>query len=105
VQVGGAAGGVAQDVTGKLSAGGKYQLTGRASITLAAEGVFVGVKLMDAAGNVLVNQTQLVSSLTAATLSVSFTAPQGTASGIVYIWKNADAALAYVDDLALVAIA
>jgi hypothetical protein len=105
VQVGGAAGGVAQDVTSKLSAGGKYQLTGRALITLAAEGIYVGVKLMDAAGNVLVNQSQLISSLTAANLSISFTVPQGAASGLVYIWKNADSALGYVDDLSLVAVA
>jgi hypothetical protein len=103
VQVGGAAGGIAQDVTGKLSIGGKYQLTGKALITLAAEGIFVGVKVMDAAGNVLLNQTQLVSSLTAANLSVPFTVPQGAASGIVYIWKNADSALGYVSALALTA--
>jgi hypothetical protein len=103
VQVGGAAGGIAQDVTGKLSIGGKYQLTGKALITLAAEGIFVGVKVMDAAGNVLLNQTQLVSSLTAANLSVPFTVPQGAASGIVYIWKNADSALGYVSALSLAA--
>jgi len=105
VAVGTAAGGIAQDVAGKLTAGTKYQLTGRALISLAAEGVFVGVKLMDAAGTVLLNQTQLVSSLTSTSLSVSFTAPQGMASGIVYIWKNANSALGYVDDLSLVAVA
>jgi hypothetical protein len=105
VQVGSAAGGIAQDVTSKLSVGGKYQLTGRALITLAAEGIYVGVKLMDAAGGVLVNQSQLVSSLTAANLSISFTVPQGAASGLVYIWKNANSALGYVDDLSLVAVA
>jgi hypothetical protein len=78
-------------------------LTGKALITLAAEGIFVGVKVMDAAGNVLLNQTQLVSSLTAANLSVPFTVPQGAASGIVYIWKNADSALGYVSALSLAA--
>jgi hypothetical protein len=105
VQVGSAAGGIAQDVTGKVAPGGKYQLTGRAWITLAAEGIFVGVKLMDATGNVLLNQTQLVSSLTAANVSISFSVPPSAASGLVYLWKNADSALAYVDDLSLVAVA
>jgi hypothetical protein len=105
VQVGTAAGGIAQDIGTKLTAGTKYQLTGRALITLAAEGIFVGVKLMDAAGNVLLNQSQLVSSLTMASLSVSFTAPQGAASGVVFVWKNANSALGYVDDLSLVAVA
>ncbi|MGZ5786713.1 MAG: glycosyl hydrolase family 8, partial [Ramlibacter sp.] len=105
VQVGTAAGGIAQDIASKLTPGTKYQLTGTALITLAAEGIYVGVKLMDAAGTVLVNQSQLVSSLTAANLSVSFTAPQGAASGFVYIWKNADSALGYVDNLSLVAVA
>jgi hypothetical protein len=105
VQVGTAAGGIAQDIGTKLTAGTKYQLTGHALISLAGEGVFVGVKLMDAAGTVLLNQSQLVSSLTAANLTVSFTAPQGAASGVVYIWKNADSALGYVDDLSLVAVA
>jgi len=104
-QVGTAAGGIAQDIGTKVTPGGKYLLTGTAFISLAAEGVFVGVKLMDAAGNVLVNQSQLVSSLTSTGLSVSFTVPQGAASGIVYIWKNANSALGYVAGLSLAAVA
>ena len=105
VQVGSAAGGLAQDVYTRLTAGTKYQLTGTASITAAAEGVFVGVKLMDSAGAILVNQTQLVTSLTPTAVSVAFTAPQGVAGGYVYIWKNANTALGVVDNLALVAVA
>jgi hypothetical protein len=102
VNVGTAAGGIAQDVWSKLTAGQNYLLTGSASITAAAEGVFVGVKLMDNAGAVLLNQTQLVASLTPTGVSVAFTAPAGAASGYVYLWKNANGAMAVVDNLSLV---
>ena len=89
----------------QLTAGTKYALSGQANITATAEGVFVGAKLMDSAGNVLVNQVQLVSSLTPVGVSVSFTVPKGAASGIVYVWKNANGAMGVVDKLALVAVA
>jgi hypothetical protein len=104
VNVGTAAGGIAQDVWSQLTAGKSYQLTGIANITLAAEGVFVGIKLMDSAGAVLVNQTQLVASLTPTGVSIAFTAPSGAASGYVYLWKNANSAIAVVDNLQLVAL-
>ena len=105
LNVGTAAGGLGQDIYSKVTAGTKYQVTGTANITAAAEGVYVGVKLMDAAGNVLVQQAQLVSSLTPAAVSVSFTAPSGVASGYVYVWKNANTAIAVVDNLSLTAVA
>ena len=104
LQVGSAAGGVAQDVYTRLSPGKKYALSVSAAISTAAEGIYVGIKLMDAGGNLLVNQTQLVSSLTAATASIRFTAPQGVASGYVYFWKNANAAIGLVDNVSLVAV-
>jgi len=103
VSVGTAAGGLAQDVAAKLTAGTSYTLTGTANITAAAEGVFVGVKLMDAAGNLLVNQVQQVSSLTPSGVSLPFTMPAGVASGYVYIWKNASAAVGVVTNLSLAA--
>jgi hypothetical protein len=105
LQVGTAAGGVGQNVFDKLTPGTKYVLTGTAHITAAAEGVFVGVKLMDSAGAALVSQQQLVSSLTPAGVSISFTAPQGVASGYVFVWKNTNGAIGVVDNLALVAVA
>ena len=105
LQVGTAAGGVGQDVASKLTAGKNYQLTANANITAAAEGVYVGVKLMDSAGTVLLNRTQLVSSLTPSAVSISFTAPQGMASGLVFVWKNANTAIGVVDNVSLVAVA
>ena len=105
LQVGTAAGGVGNSIYTKLTAGTRYLLTATASITAAAEGVYVGVKLMDSAGAALVNQAQLVSSLTPAGVSVSFTAPAGVASGYVYVWKNTNSAIGVVDDVAVVAVA
>jgi len=105
LQVGTGAGGMGQDIYNKVTAGTTYQLSGQANITAAAEGVFVGIKLMNSSGGVLVEQQQLISSLTPAGVSISFTAPQGAASGYVYVWKNANGAIGVVDNLALVAVA
>jgi hypothetical protein len=104
LQVGTAAGGVGQDVTSKLVAGRKYQLTGMANITTAAQGVFVGVKLLDASGAVLLNQEQLVSSLSPSSVSVIFTVPAGVSTATAFVWKNANTALGVVDKLALVQV-
>lgn len=105
LQVGAAAGGTGQDIYSKVTAGTRYQLSGQAHITAAAEGVFVGVKLMNSAGAILVEQQQVISSLTPGAVSITFTAPQGVASGYVYVWKNANSAVAVVDNLALVPVA
>jgi hypothetical protein len=106
LQVGTAAGGLGQNIsTTKLTAGTKYQLTGTANITTAAEGVFVGIGITNSAGTALVDQRQLVSSLTPVGVSISFTAPQGAANCTVFVWKNANGAIGVVDNLALVAVA
>jgi hypothetical protein len=105
LQVGTAAAGVGQDIYTKVTAGTRYQLTGQAHVTAASEGVFIGVKLMDSAGGVLVDQVQSVSALTSTGVSVYFTAPQGVASGYVFVWKNANSAMAIVDNLSLAAVA
>jgi hypothetical protein len=104
LQVGTNAGGCGQDVTAKVAAGRTYLLTGTANITAAAEGVFVGVKLMDANGAALVNQAQLVSALAPTAVSIQFTVPAGVASGNVFVWKNANGAIGVVDNLSLVAV-
>jgi hypothetical protein len=102
--VGTAAGGFAsQDITAKLTPGQKYTVTATANITVAAEGVFVGVNLFDSTGATLLSQSQLVSSLTPTSAAVQFTAPQGAASGYVYVWKNANSAVGVVDNLSLAA--
>jgi hypothetical protein len=104
LQVGTNAGGCGQDIGSKLTAGKTYVLTGTANITTAAEGVFVGVKLLNASGAELVNQSQLVSSTAGTAVSITFTVPAGVASGQVYVWKNANAAYGLVRNLSLVAV-
>jgi len=105
LNAGTAAGGAAQDIASKLVAGKQYRLSGSARITTAAEGVFVGIKLMDSAGNVLVNEVACASSVTMVSGFLTFTAPQGATSGYVFIWKNASAAIGIVGNLSLVAVA
>ena len=101
LNVGTGAGGAAQQVGGKLAAGTKYQLTGTANITGPGDGVYVGIKLMDQWGGVLVDQLQAVSSQSPTGISISFTAPQGATSGYVFVWKNASGVVGVVDSLSL----
>jgi hypothetical protein len=101
VNVGTGAGGVAQDILSKLVPGKSYQLTGLAGVTAPSEGVFVGVRIMDASGTMLVNQTQLVSAMSATNVSVAFTAPANAATGYVFVWKNANAATGLAGKLVL----
>ncbi|HSI53674.1 MAG TPA: glycosyl hydrolase family 8 [Ramlibacter sp.] len=102
LNVGTAAGGAAQDIYSKLVPGKTYQLSGTACISAAAEGVFVGVKLMDAYGGMLVNQVVLCNSVAPVSGAMTFVAPQGATSGYVFIWKNTNAAVGLVDSLSLV---
>jgi hypothetical protein len=104
LNVGTGAGGVAQHIADKITAGRKYQVGITGNLTAPSEGVFVGVKLMNSWGGVLVEQLQLVSSLTPANGSIAFTAPQGATSGYVFVWKNSNGALALVQRLSLVAV-
>ena len=104
LQVGANAGGCGQDVATKLTAGKIYRLTATARITAAAEGVFVGVKLMDAAGAALVNQSQLVATTASSTVTATFTVPAGVASGNVFVWKNANAAVGVISNVTLVQV-
>ena len=105
LQVGAGAGGAGQTISGKATPGARYQFNATANITTAAEGVFVGVKVLDSAGAALLDQNKVVSSLTPAAVSIAFTAPQGAADFQVYVWKNQNAALAIVDSVGLAAIA
>jgi hypothetical protein len=103
VMVGPAAGGVAQELTSKLKRGGTYRLSGSGGLSGAGEGVYVGVKILDGAGGTLMNQVALAKSLGMANGSITFTVPPEAASGILYIWKNADSAIGMVGNLSLVA--
>ena len=95
------AGGLVQDVSTKLVPGGQYSLKALANVTAVAEGVWVGISFHDAAGNVLMDQKQLVTSLSSVNVSVSFTAPQGFTKSTVYVWKNANAAVGVIDNVSL----
>ena len=66
---------VAQNIAGKITAGRKYQVGITGNLTAQSEGVFVGVKLMNSWGGVLVEQMHLVNSLTPASAAIAFTAP------------------------------
>jgi hypothetical protein len=103
LQVGTAAAGAGQDI--QTTAGRRYHLAGQALVTAVSEGVYIGVKLVDSAGGVLFDQSQVVNATTSTAVSLYFTAPHGVAGGYVYVWKNANAAIAVVDSLSLVALA
>ncbi|NKE65637.1 hypothetical protein RAMLITH_07355 [Ramlibacter sp. RBP-2] len=105
LQVGTGAGGAGQNISAKATAGAKYQFDATANITTAAEGVFVGVKVLGSTGAVLLDQVKVVSSLTPAAVSIAFTAPQGAAGFQVYVWKNQNAAIGVVDNMSLTAVA
>jgi hypothetical protein len=98
------AGGAGQDISGRLAAGARYRLSATAHITSPAEGVFIGVKVMDAWGGQLLHEARTVNSLTPTGMAVDFTAPSGAVSASVYIWKNASGAVAVVDNVALTAL-
>jgi hypothetical protein len=104
VLVGPSAGGVAQELTHKLSRGGTYRLSGSAGISGRGEGVFVGIKILDGAGSTLVNEVALASSLALASGSLTFTVPPQATSGYVFIWKNGDSVTGTVANLSLQAV-
>jgi hypothetical protein len=101
LMVGPGAGGVAQELTTKLSRGVTYRLSGSAGLNARGEGVYVGVKILDGTGATLMNQVVLASALSLASGSMTFTVPQEATSGILYIWKNADSAVGMVGNLHL----
>ncbi len=101
LQVGTGAGGVGQDLAGKLTPGATYLLSGKGSITAVAEGVFIGVSVTNSTGVVVLDQRQLINSLSAVNVSIRFTVPQGATGGTVFIWKNQNGALAVVDEMIL----
>ncbi len=45
----------------------------------------------------------MVNTVTPKGVTLSFTAPQGVASGYVYVWKNADLTIGLVDNVVLAA--
>jgi hypothetical protein len=104
VLVGPAAGGVAQELTHKLSRGVTYRLSGSAGINGFGQGVFVGVNILDSAGATLVSKVVLASALALASGSITFTVPQAAASGYVFIWKNGDSAVGTVANLSLTTV-
>ena len=105
LQVGSAAGGVGQDLGAKIVAGTQYTVTAIAGVTNTSEGVYIGVKLFDAAGNVLASPAQAATALSPASLTFTFTAPAGVASAQVFVWKNANSAVGLVRSIAIAPVA
>jgi hypothetical protein len=100
LRVGTGAGGVGQEVTG-VAPGTTYHLTGQVRVSDLSEVAFLGVAFLDPGGAKLQERNVAVSATTYAAAGVDLLAPAGTAKAMVYVWKNAGAGYAYVDDVAL----
>jgi len=97
--VGTGAGGVGQEAAG-IVPGSTYRLTAQAKASAASETLYVGINFLDQTGAPLTQNAQLVNGTTSTTVSFDVMAPPNAARALVYVWKNAGSALAFVDDLA-----
>lgn len=95
--VGTGAGGAGQAV-GNIAPGVTYRLTAKARVSAAAETVYVGVNFLDASGQPVKQNAELVTSTDYTTASLDVVAPPEAVAALVYVWKNAGTGLAYVDE-------
>ena len=95
--VGTDAGGAGQTVGG-IEPGTKYRLTARARVSSSADTIYVGINFVDAFGEPVKQDTAPVTSTAYSTATFDVVAPPGAVNAVVYVWKNAGAALGYVDD-------
>ncbi len=98
LRVGTAAGGAAQQVPG-IVAGGEYQLVARVRATVPGDPAYLGINMLDAAGNVVAQRAQEFADTTFQTASVNLTAPATATKAVVFVWKNAGSGHALVDDV------
>lgn len=103
-QVGTAAGGLGQIVTGVVP-GKTYRVSGQVKVSSADEIGYFGLKFLDGAGNSLLDGLVPFSSTAYTSAQVELVAPPGAATALVYVWKNAGAGFARVDDVSLVTAA
>lgn len=99
LRVGTGAGGVGQDVTG-LVPGGQYQLTAQVRMDVPGEVAYLGVNMLDAAGNIVGQKAVEFSGTPFSPASLQFTAPANATRAVVFVWKNAGSGNAYVDNFA-----
>jgi len=102
LRVGPAAGGAGHDVAGGILPGTRYRLTGQARVSDPSDTVYIGVNILDQWNSVIAQQAvpAIGTAYSLATLEIE--APAGAAKAVVFVWKNAGAGQAFVDDLALV---
>lgn len=98
LRVGTAAGGAAQEVPG-IVAGGNYQLVAQVRVTAPGDPSYLGINMLDAAGNVVAQRAIEFMDTMFETASVQLTAPATAVKAVVFVWKNASSGHALVDDL------
>lgn len=104
VQVGTGAGGFGQHVRG-IVPGKSYRVSALARVSSLSNVGYLGVVFEDDAGTALLAQNVVLRSTTDSTAQLDVTAPPGTTRALVFVWKNAGAGLAYVDNVALTELA
>lgn len=104
VAVGSDAGGLGQELGG-IVAGRTYSLSGQVKVSSGSELAYLGLKFIDASGANLLERSVAFSSTVYSTARLDLVAPANAARALVYVWKNAGSGFAYVDDVALLAVA
>jgi hypothetical protein len=100
LRVGTAAGGAAQDVAG-IVAGRDYQLSARVRVSAAGDVAYLGINMLDASGNVVLQRILEFSGTVYETVSAQLAAPASAVKAVVFVWKNASSGYAFVDEVAL----
>ena len=99
-QVGTGAGGLGQDVQG-IVPGTSYRVSALAKVGSPGEVGYLGVMFTDDAGTGLLAQNVVFRSGAYATAQADVTAPANATRAKVFVWKNAGAGFAYVDEVTL----
>jgi hypothetical protein len=99
-QVGTAAGGLGQRVSG-IVPGNTYRVTAQAKVSSAGETGYLGLKFMDGAGNSLQDAVVPFRSTSYASAQVELVAPPNATTALAYVWKNAGSGFAFVDEVEL----
>lgn len=100
MRVGTDAGGAGLFVSG-LVAGESYRLTAQVRVSDASELVYLGIHILDASGQRVAQQAVPVTSTSYSPTGLEVATPAGSASAVVFVWKNAGSGYAYIDDLQL----
>lgn len=102
LRVGLPAGGMGQLIATPLTVGGNYRFSGSGKVATTPEVIYLGVKVVNSSGTVLLDQNRAITTTGYSTITIDFTVPAGAARTWVYIWKNAGSGYGYADDLSLV---